>query len=159
MQESRPKYSLEGIIATVVFAVMIAAVMLQVIGRAGLSDPPIWTEELSRWLWVWMAFLAIGEVERSDTHLKVELIASYLPERIHTVLLQIIDTAYLLVLIDLLWIGIEGVERASDSHAVTLPTTDAVLYASFPVAALFIIYRVVRRMVSRFHKSDVRTPS
>jgi TRAP-type C4-dicarboxylate transport system permease small subunit len=49
-------------------------------------------------------------------------------------------------MISLIWIGVRGVIRALPNQAVTMPTTDAVLYASFPVAAVFIVLRILQRL-------------
>jgi TRAP-type transport system small permease protein len=146
----RRKYSPEGIVATVVLIAMVATVFLQVIGRAGLSHPPIWTEELSRWLFVWMIFLGLPEVERTGAHLQVDLLPNMLPAKARKVLFTLIDLAMLAVFSELVWIGYKTVVRTMRATSVTMPTTDAVLYAAFPVAGVFVIFRVVQRMVRRW---------
>ncbi len=141
------RYGIEGIAATTVFAVLIVVVTAQIVGRLGLFTPPIWTEELSRWLWVWMALVAIAEVERQDGQLKAGFLVQMLPLRVQWVLLTAIDLVWLAAVGQLAWMGVRGVMRTWGNASVTLPVPDAVLYASFPVAAAFIAYRIVRRIV------------
>ena len=77
MQTTPPrKYAFEGIVATILFIALIICMLLQISARAGLTQPPIWTEELSRWLWVWMAFFGMAEVERRNEHLVVDFFAA-----------------------------------------------------------------------------------
>ena len=150
MPPDRRKYSPEGIAATLVLVAMVATVFLQVVGRAGLSHPPIWTEELSRWLFVWMIFLGLPEVERTGAHLQVELLPNMLPATARMVLFTIIDLVMLAVVSDLVWVGYKTVVRTMRATAVTMPTTDAFLYAAFPVAGIFVILRVAQRLVRRW---------
>jgi TRAP-type transport system small permease protein len=147
------KYAFEGIVATILFIALVICMLLQITARAGLMQPPIWTEELSRWLWVWMAFFGMAEVERRNEHLVVDFFITRLPEFVRRPLVLGLDLAYLVVIASLIWIGCKGVVRQFPSQAVTMPTTDAVLYASFPVAALFIAARVVMRLAGRLRST------
>jgi TRAP-type C4-dicarboxylate transport system permease small subunit len=151
---ARYRYSLEGIVATIVFAVLVCVLLLQVAGRFGYFRPPIWTEELSRWLWIWMAFFGIAEVERTNAHLRVELLPQMLPTTARLAVFSLIDLVYFAITCDLIWIGYQGVLRSWNNTAVSLPVTDAVLYASYPLAALFIAYRIARRLME--HVRDLR---
>lgn len=141
------RYSLEGCIATVLFVVLIGVILLQVTGRIGVFRAPIWTEQLARWLWVWMALVAVGEVERNNAQLRMEFVVNMLPSRARIFLYRCIDALFLGVTAHLLWIGFKTVRRTANSEAVTLPVPDAVLYAAFCVAALGILVRVSLRML------------
>ncbi|MFP7570446.1 TRAP transporter small permease [Marivita sp. S2033] len=153
------KYSVEGIVASVFFIVLIGVVLVQVFGRTPLFRGPVWSEEAARWLWVWMAFIGIAEVERQDSQLKMAFLADLLPVGARRVLYTIIDLVYLGIMGHLAWIGYKTVLRTSGNVTVTLPTTDALLYASGFVAALLIIHRIIRRLMGRRDVSVSREPS
>jgi TRAP-type C4-dicarboxylate transport system permease small subunit len=140
------RYSIEGYAATVLFLGLIFVVLLQVFGRSGLVSAPVWTEELARWIWVWMAFIATGEAERRNVQLRMGILVETLLGRFRFILFTAIDIIYLAVTFHLLWIGFKTVMRTWNNESVTLPFSDAVLYASYPVAALFIIWRVANRI-------------
>ena len=145
-RRTRNRYSPEGCIATVLFVVLIGVIMLQVTGRIGIFRAPIWTEELARWLWVWMALVAVGEVERGNAQLRMEFIADLLPPALRLGLYRMIDLIFLGVTVHLLWIAWKTVRRTLGSSAVTLPVPDAVLYGAFCVAASLILLRVSIRL-------------
>ncbi|MCK0140671.1 TRAP transporter small permease [Aliiroseovarius sp. F47248L] len=145
MQKHR-KYSIEGYAATVLFLGLIFIVLLQVVGRTSLFSAPIWTEELARWIWVWMAFIATGEAERQNVQLRMGILVESLLGKARFALFTLIDIIYLAVTCHLLWIGYKTVMRTWSNEAVTLPFSDAVLYASYPIAALFVIWRVTNRI-------------
>lgn len=149
MQGSR-KSSPEGIAASIIFIALFVVVLLQIFGRTPLFVGPVWTEELARWLWVWMAFIAIGEVERRDEQLRMGFLADALPGKFRWILYSLIDGAYLLIMMHLSVIGYRTVLRTWNNESVTLPVSDAALYASAFLASFFIIYRIGQRIVVRF---------
>ncbi|SMX48889.1 TRAP transporter small permease [Maliponia aquimaris] len=144
------KYSVEGSVASVIFIVLFIVVLVQIFGRSPLYRGPVWTEELARWLWVWMAFIGIAEVERIDGQLRMGFLADALKAKARRVLFTLIDIVYLGIMGHLCWIGWTTVRRTWNNESVTLPTTDALLYASAFVASFLILHRIIRRILSRF---------
>ena len=151
-----PRCSIEGIVASVFFIALIGVVLVQVFGRTPRLRDPVWTEESARWLWVWMAFIGIAEVERQDGQLKVTFLAESLPAGARRILYTLIDLVYPALVGHLIWIGYQTVLRTSNNATVTLPTTDAVLYASGLVAVILILHRIVRRLIGRRDVSVTR---
>lgn len=144
------KYSVEGVIASVFFIALFAVVLLQIFGRTPLFRGPVWTEELARWLWVWMAFIGIAEVERTDTQLRMGFLGDALAANLRRVLFTVIDVVYLGIMGHLCWIGWLTINRTWNNESVSLPTTDALLYASAFFASFLILHRIFRRILSRF---------
>lgn len=144
----QPKYSLEGTVAAILFLVLIGIVAVQILGRTPVLRGPVWTEEAARWVWVWMAFLGIAEVERQNRHLRMGFLGARLPRRIRTVVFTGVDLAYLAVMAQLAWIGWKTVGRTLAASAVTLPLPTAALYASALVASVLVIHRILRRILA-----------
>lgn len=142
------RYSVEGVLATLLFIALIVVVVIQILGRTPLMSGPVWTEEAARWLWVWMAFIAIGEVERQNGHLRMGFLAEALPARLRRLVFTGIDLVYLGVMSHLAWIGWQTVRRTWNHAAVSLPLPNALLYASALLAALFVVHRILRRLLA-----------
>ncbi|MCL3883173.1 TRAP transporter small permease [Marivita sp. GX14005] len=153
------KYSVEGIVASILFIALIGIVLIQVFGRTPLFRGPVWTEEAARWIWVWMAFVAIAEVERKDGQLKMAFLADLMPGKVRLVLYTLIDLVFLWIVGHLIWISYKTVLRTSNNITVTLPTVDAVLYASALVGFVLILHRIVRRLISRREVTVKREPT
>ncbi|MCR4269140.1 TRAP transporter small permease [Nitratireductor sp. ZSWI3] len=147
------RYSLEGCVASVLFIVLFAVLMIQIFGRTPLFTGPVWTEEAARWIWVWMALVGIAEVERTNGQLRMGFVADTLPVRWRRTLFLVIDAVYLGIVAHLVWISYKTVLRTWNNEAVSLPATDAVLYASGLVATVLILHRIARRVLS-FVRSD-----
>lgn len=142
------RYSPEGIVAVILFLVLIGVVSIQVLGRTPLMRGLVWTEEAARWIWVWMAFIGIGEVERQNKHLRMAFLAEKLTPSIRSVMFTIIDFLYLGIVGHLCWIGFQTVQRTWSNSSVTLPMTNAVLYASAFAAFLLVLHRILQRLLS-----------
>jgi len=63
------------------FAVLLGAVLLQVLSRLMLPNPPVWTEELSRFSLLFCAGFGIGLALRSGELVGVDLLTMMLPKR------------------------------------------------------------------------------
>ena len=61
------------------FAVLMAAVLIQVLGRSVFSDSPVWTEELTRFALLFLAAFGAGLSFRSGDLVNVDLICDGLP--------------------------------------------------------------------------------
>ncbi|WP_316976899.1 TRAP transporter small permease [Shumkonia mesophila] len=143
------KTSPEGWTAAGLLLGVFLVILLQILSRYLPLPAPVWTEELSRWLWVWLVFVGIAEVERTDAHLKMDLLAPLLPPRFRTLIFLAIDLLSLVVFVELIRIGYKGAVRSMDATSVTLPVTMVFFYAAYPVAGVFIVLRVMQRIVRR----------
>jgi TRAP-type C4-dicarboxylate transport system permease small subunit len=144
----KPTYSVEGVIATTLFIFLIGVVLVQILGRTPILRGPVWTEEAARWIWVWMVFIAIGEVERQNKHLRMAFLAEKLPSMLRKIVFTGIDLVYLGIMGHLCWIGYQTVAGTWAHSSVTLPVPNAALYASAFIASFFIIYRIIRRIAA-----------
>lgn len=152
------KLSFEAVISSVIFIVLFFIILWQVFGRTPILTGPVWTEELARWLWVWMALIGIGAVEHNNSHLRMGFLTALLPEKLQRAIDILTDVVYLGLVLHLIWIAYKSVKRTWTYESVSLPTTDAVLYASALVATILIVHRIARRLASNFNPG-AETPS
>lgn len=72
---------LEEATAVGLLIAMTAVVLLQIVGRYILTNPFIWTEEVTRLLLIWLAYLAGAAVTRRGMHIAVDMFLRALPSR------------------------------------------------------------------------------
>ena len=65
--------------ALMLFILLLAVASLQVLSRYVLVAPLPWTEELARFLLVWVAFLGAASVTRRKLHIAVEFLSARFP--------------------------------------------------------------------------------
>jgi TRAP-type C4-dicarboxylate transport system permease small subunit len=58
-----------------------AVVFLQVVFRYVLRQPLFWSEELPRYLLIWMSFLAAALAQKTEAHINITLCLTWLPRR------------------------------------------------------------------------------
>lgn len=68
------------VLVSLVFCVLLAAVVVQVVSRLGLPRPPVWTEELSRFALLFSAAIGAGLALRTGDLVNVDIVTSVLPE-------------------------------------------------------------------------------
>ncbi len=122
---------LSGAIALVVF--------LQVVFRYLLHQPLFWSEELPRYLLIWMSFLAAALAQKHDAHINIALGLSPLSVRARQVVRIITDLVILGFLGMLVYSGGLVVNITAHHRSTALQLPMGVVYAALPVSALLMM--------------------
>lgn len=117
-------------------AVLIVPVTLQIISRYTALIPAwIWTEELSRFLFIWMIMLGAMIGVREGSHFVVDVLPD-LPQRPNA-LLEIVTNLFVLVLaLVFVWWGIQFVRFGWDQTSELAELPMAYIFIAWPVAGL-----------------------
>lgn len=141
---------IEGLIAAML-AVMVVLVFGNVLLRYGFNSGITVSEEVSRWLFIWMTFLGAVVALREHGHLGVDMVVQRLPKAGKKACLAIGH----LVMLYIVWLLFQGcVTQARINWDVTAPTTGAsmaIVYASgivFSVLAALILAIDLYRMAT-----------
>ena len=141
---------LEGLIAAML-AVMVVLVFGNVVLRYLFNSGITVSEEVSRWLFIWMTFLGAIVALRERGHLGVDMVVQRLPAWGKRICLGL---GHLLMLY-ILWLLLQGsLMQARINWDVTAPTTGAsmaIVYLScvvFAVCAGFLILLDLLRLVT-----------
>ncbi|MEW9669540.1 TRAP transporter small permease [Ammoniphilus sp. 3BR4] len=96
--------SLNNILMASCLAVMAILVFGNVILRYAFSSGITWSEEVSRFLFVWMTFLGAIAALKENKHLNVDMFVNKLPKNIKVVVLILGQ----LIMLVVLWLLLEG---------------------------------------------------
>ncbi|MBW1700114.1 MAG: TRAP transporter small permease [Deltaproteobacteria bacterium] len=138
-------------IIVLMFGSQVLVVFSQVIWRFVFSDPFSWSEELARYLQVWMVLLTSSVCIREDSHLTVDYAIHNLPFKIKKVLKLIVLIVIMCFLIIVIVYGSKMimVTKYQITPAMQLPIY--VVYFSFPVAgflmlleALILFFKIIK---------------
>ncbi len=126
-----------AIAAAMLLAALLATVSIGVVTR-GLGSPVAWSDELARYLLVWLAFAGWMLAARRHSHIRIEVFVARLPPRLR----QAAEIGTQLVVavfgIALAWYGWALIGRNMDVEAISLPVPQAVLYMPLLPAGLVI---------------------
>jgi TRAP-type transport system small permease protein len=138
----------------IVLSMLIAAVVfLQVVFRYVLQQPLFWSEELPRYLLIWMSFLAAALAQKSEAHINITLALTPLPaaaQRWVRLLTNLVILGFLGVLV---YSGslVTRITAAHRSTALQIPM--AAVYAALPIGAalmaLYLILQIVQDLRGR----------
>lgn len=124
-------------------AVMVVAISYQVFGRYVLGHSPSWSEELARYLMVWLTMLGAAAAMRSGGHIAVTTLIDMLPPAGRRAALAVRDVAVVCTCGVLAWwgIGFAGLNATQESAAMDIPMS--IPYAALPAGATLIVLFVL----------------
>ncbi len=122
-------------ICVALLVLLILDVWLGVIVRYVWPLPITFTEELARYLMIWLALLAVSSCIGRREHIGVQFIFATLPAPAARVLLGVIDALGIAFFLFLLFYGVGMVERGARTFTMIYGISKGVPFAAVPVAA------------------------
>ena len=127
--------------------VLLVDVSLGAITRA-LGDPLIWTDELARFLMVWLAVLGWIVASRKRLHVRIRFFQDLLPGRGQRSVEMAIQVAMALFGALILAYGIGLVAKNRDLEATTLPISMAWMYLPLLPAGAVTLIQAIRELIA-----------
>ncbi|WP_082043714.1 TRAP transporter small permease [Mobilicoccus massiliensis] len=130
------------------FSLLVIVVVWQVVTRQVLDSPAAWTDEVSRYLFVWVGFFATALVFSERGHLAVDVLGRLLPtagRRALGVLIQLAIIAFALLL--LVYGGLRALAGAWDQHLQSIPFTLGQMYVVMPITGAIIAFYAFTELV------------
>lgn len=126
------------VLAIALFSILFAVVLLQVGFRYILGSPFVWSEELSRYMFIWISLLGWTLAARNKTHINVILLLNLCPPGLRRWLMVFNDIATAAFALVLIRYGVDMTLRSVDVPTITLFFDFALIYAAVPVCAAVI---------------------
>ncbi len=99
---------------------MTLVILYQVFMRYGLNNPPTWSEEMSRFMMVWMTFLVAPIAYRRGMNVAIETLSRFLAGRLQAALQLGLNALILYFMIEYAQEGIGLAERGLKAKAFTI---------------------------------------
>ena len=122
-------------VACALVVVLLGCVALGVITRT-LGNPLIWTDELSRFLMVWLAVFGWILASRKRIHVRIRYFQDLLPARAHAAAEVIFQLAMVGFGALITWYGVGLVAKNHDLEATSLPIAMAWMYVPMVLAGI-----------------------
>jgi len=150
-----------GYFATALLFGMLGVVIVHVFYRYILNDSFGWTEELSRTMMVWMAFLYFPTAHRYGMNVSLDIFVSAIQD--HPIMRFVglaIELSVFVMLCGAIWLGYGLMSRASSSFTLSLQLPLSYVYAIMPVGfslvALVSFERLLRLIGNIVHPGPYR---
>ena len=131
-------------------AILLVPVTLQIISRYTALIPSwIWTEELSRFLFIWMVMLGAMIGVRESTHFEVDVWPELAPRP--AALLRIVSNVFVLVFsLVFVWWGIQFVRFGWNQNSELAELPMAFIFIAWPVAGVTWVLFLGESFVANF---------
>ena len=145
---------------TTIILLMIAglSIFMQVILRYLFNTGFSWTEELARYLMIYLSLIGSSIVLKNQDHPRVEMIYESFPQKVKTCLDFLFDFLILAFLLVLFWQGIENTRFGFETRTPALQILWAWPYAAIPLGAFLMIIQLLSGIfeILRCGKNDSR---
>lgn len=132
---------------TTLMAIMCVVVLFGVFFRYVLGDALTWTEEVARYLMIWMGFLATGLALREGGHVAVDTFLNRLTGPARRAGVIFVRSLSLFFLIVVVVAGAVLITRISGQITAVLGISAAWPYLAIPVGCLLTVIEMVTLMI------------
>jgi len=115
----------------------------QVVARYVFSSPPSWSEEVARYLFVWLTFLGSAIAFRVGAHLSLGFTKSALPPRLRFWVSILGLSIVASVLVFMIWQGKAVAQFAFNQLTPALQVSMSIPYMAIPVGATCMLVEVL----------------
>jgi TRAP-type C4-dicarboxylate transport system permease small subunit len=135
---------LEGLCA-LLLAIMVMLLFIQVVGRYVFEDPPDWTEELARAVFIYVTFIGGALAIVRNAHLRIESLHERLAPRTKMALDIVLVSIGIVFLAATLYYSIGLLTRLAHQPMTSVPVSKAFVFAAVPIGcALMLVYELLR---------------
>ena len=137
---------LEAALLAAMVAAITAVTFAQVFTRYVTESPFIWTEEVARYLFVWITLIGAAAAVRANGHFGLDILRRYAPP-LRTplgVATMLVVAAFLALL---LWTGIGETRQAATQISPALQVGMQWAYLALPVGAALALWHVIAHWV------------
>jgi len=126
---------------------MVVSTFLQVFFRYILGHPLYWSEELSRYFFVWIVFIGASIAVKEGAHIGVDYLVKFLSPRVNKILflaINLIVVAFILLVI-IEAVPVVSVNMGQRSPAIGIPM--GIVYLSIPIGLGFALLHIIIKSI------------
>lgn len=121
------------ILTIAAFSLMVVVTFMQIIYRFVLLKPIPWSEELARYLFVWITFLGSGVAVKNKGHVGVELVIDRLPKNLRKFSLILAFIVCVVFCILMVTNGVTMVQRTINQRSAAMSMPMSYAYVAIPI--------------------------
>lgn len=140
---------LEEALCAVLLSVMTIVIFMQIVCRV-FGLPLSWTEEIGRYMFIWLIYIGCASAIRKRKHICVELLDLVLKERGRFVLSIISNVIFLIFVGILTYYGFFVVQRVASQLSPAIRMPMSIPYASVLVGSALMFIRLIQDTIARF---------
>ncbi|MCW9710490.1 TRAP transporter large permease subunit [Avibacterium sp. 21-586] len=128
-----------GVLFLIIFLILLA----QIVARQVFDSPFIWSEELARLLFVYVAMFGISMATRSQQHVYIDFLTNLMPEKVRKAITSFVQLIIFSCIFLFIYLGFKVFLDAS-FEIVSLQISEKWLYAPLPLMSILIFIRFLQ---------------
>lgn len=154
MKKIKPSEPFEGHLTSFFFIILIILLSTQVFFRFVLNKNISWSEEVSRFVFVWAMYFGFALAANKDRHIRVIAHFIYLPKRMEVILLTISDLLWVVYNILLIYVSFQYLLSMIEFpyYSQTIRINLLYIYLIVPIGFCLMTIRIVQNIFKRLHK-------
>lgn len=145
----RLNWFIERVCALLV-GLMVLVIWFEVVERYVLEMGATWTEELSRYIMIWAALLAVSCGAFYREHIGLNIVKRFMPEKAGRILGLVLDLVSLLFFAFLAFYGIGMTASGLSQYATIFGITMVVPFAAVPVSSALTAFQIFAALIRDF---------
>ncbi len=137
----------EDFCLTVMFAAMVGIIFFQVIMRYAFNNSLSWSEELGKFLFVWISWLGIGIGHRRKEHIRITFLVDKLPYKLNKLVEAIMELILIAICGVTMYYGIYMVQIQMNIPYAGIKISTAWGYLSVVLGCMLFIVRAVIHLI------------
>lgn len=141
--------NIEKMLCVIALALMSAVIVAQVFCRYVLNSSLSWSEELARYLFIWMIYIGISYGVKLDKHICVDAVYSFAPKSIKRYYAIVSYLLFLLFAVAMVYFGIlvVGMQISSGQVSPAMGVPMQYVYAAPVVGFVLTAIRLVQKVI------------
>ncbi len=134
-----------GLLSIIFFITLQTAYRYFVTQLFGSAGAMVWTEEASRYIFIWISYLALSIAIKKRSSIRIDIVYDMLPERYKKMSLVVVDICFLVFTLVFMVTGWAQIERLLQfpQYTTALGLPYLIPYAILPIGFALMTYRVL----------------
>lgn len=132
----------EEVCLVVMFALMVLAIFLQIIMRFIFNNSLSWSEELGKFIFVWISWLGISIGQRRNEHIKITMVVDKLPPKLQNITEIVANLILLVILAVTIYYAIHLVQFQQNVNYAGIKISTSWGYLSLVLGCTFMVLRI-----------------
>lgn len=150
---------IEELLLSISLITFVIVMGLQVFMRYVVNQSLAWPEELSRYIFIWFTFIGVSYAIRTRSHLRIDILQSYLSKKALNVLETVVDIVFIIFSVIVVIAGFSifntFLETMQTSPGLGIPF--AFVYLSLPIGFGLSIIRLIQNIVNRIRGKEIES--
>lgn len=136
-------------ISVLLLVLVVGVVLLQIIFRFFILKPLSWSEELSRYLFIWIVYIGGYLCTKSNSHLGITFFVDASPKKLSKLMTFVANLSIIIYMLIVIFYGFQLSVKVMRQPSAVLRVPMGVVYGAIPVGMLLMLIRLIFNFIEK----------